>query len=440
MDTTLADVLQIFLYQLIDLIPNLVLAFCAFGKEIRFSVRTNIVLCFLIYVMLSVSRVIALMNPLYALFMSVIWIVIYLGFYRFSIRAKLSKLLFVLLTLLNYGSFTVILVNYFSFYVFRDAAGYPYSFGSSLIYAVVLCLSYPFVYQLFHKKLKPLMEFPANTKIWKFLWLIPATFCLAYYYNLYSNGGIIVYAGSVKNVLFAVTFNAGALFVTYLVLRLVEDSNDRLRLEMESYQFSLQSIQYKNLKSQMDDARRARHDLRHTVNVLQAYLNDGNTKGLQNYIEQYLESLPSDSARLYSDDYTLNALLSIYEEKARKEQIRFQANIQLEGRVPLPEPDQVVLIGNLLENALEACIRQNSRDSYISFTIRREGKAVVILEDNSYDGIMKEQGKVLQSSKENHIGIGVSSIQKIVEKYNGILKFTQDDHVFQLSMILFPKN
>ncbi len=440
MDITLTRVMEIFLYELVDLIPKLILYFCAFGPEVRGSTRKSVFLCILLYIMLSASRVLSLMGGSYAAFYSVIWILIYLGFCRISVRTKLSKLAFVLLTLLNYGSFIGILVNHFSFYVFEDMAGHPYSAGSILIYAAVLLVSYPVMYWLFRKKMRPVLAFPENADIWRFLWMIPATFCFAYYYNLYSNGGMLVYVGSVKNVWFAVAFNAGALFVTYLVLRLVEDSNARQRLEADNYQLSLQSLQYKNLKSQMEEARRARHDLRHSVNVLQAYLNDQRVEELNTYIRQYLDSLPTDSTRLYSDDYTLNALLSTYEEKARKYGIRFQTSIQLEGSIPLPEPDKVVLIGNLLENALEACQRQNSREAYITFAVQREKNAIVILEDNSYDGVMKAQGSVFQSSKEDHKGIGVSSIQKIVEKYHGIVKFTHDEQAFHLSILIFPEN
>lgn len=432
------QIAEISLYQLVDLVPNLILAFCAFRSEVRFPFRKNILLCCLLYMALAASRIVTAMMPETASFLTVLWIVIYLAFYRYSIRTYLFKLIFVLLTLLNFGSFIVILETHFSYHVFIEFAGQPYSAVSSLISIAILTVTYPFMYLLFNKKVRPLMEYSENTAIWKYMWLIPATFCLSYYYNLYSNGGIIVYAGSIKNVLFAITFNAGALFVTYIILLLVEESNARLRLEADNYQFTLQSLQYKNLKSQMDDTRRAKHDLQHTVNILQAYLKDNNTEQLSKYIAQYLNSLPPKSATLYSDDYILNTLISTYEEKARNEKIEFHVSIQLEDALMLPEPDKVVLLGNLLENALEACQRQYSQNTYISIAIQQEGAAIVILLDNSFGGLLQKQEQKFLSSKDNHTALGISSIKKITEKYNGVIKFEHDNSTFHSSIILFP--
>lgn len=431
---------EISLYQLVDFIPNLILAFCTFMGEVRFSFRKNILLCVLLYITLTASRVAALLIPAAASVMSVLWIMIYLVFYRYSIRAKLSKLLFVLLTLLNYGSFIIIVETHFSFYVFSEIAGRPYSAASSLMSIALLILTYPFMYLLFKKKLRPLMEYSENTGIWRFLWLIPATFCLAYYYNLYANGGIVIYAGSINNVFFAVAFNAGALFVTYLILHLVEDSNAKLRLEADNYQFTLQSLQYRNLKAQMDETRRAKHDLRHTVNILHACLRDQNTKELNKYIEQYLNSLPVYHATLYCDDYILNSLISTYQEKAEKEKIDFHVSIQMEGTLRIPEPDKVVLLGNLLENALEACRRPCDQDACISLVIQQEEAAIIILVDNSYNGTLQEQGQGFLSSKKEHTGLGISSIQRIAEKYNGRVKYEHDDKTFFSSTMLFPHN
>lgn len=439
MDSSLISIAEILLYQLVDLIPNIVLAFSAFAGEVRLSLKKNIALCCLLYSAVATCRVISALAPETAPVLSVLWVLIYLAFFRFCIRAKLSKLLFVLLTLLNYGSFIIIIETFFSFHVFGSIASLPYSSVSSLVSIVILILTYPSMYLLFAKKLRPLMEYSENTKIWNFLWLIPAIFCLSYYYSLFSTDSMIDYAGKTNNVIFAVSYNIGALFVTYLILRLVEDSNAKLRLEADSYQFSLQALQYKNLKAQMDDARRARHDLRHTVNVLQTYLQDENKNALKEYILQYLDSLPPDKASLYSDDYILNALISTYQEKAQKENIKFHVGVQLEGILPLPEPDKVVLLGNLLENAVEACRRLNSENAYISLAIHQEGPAFVILLDNSHSGILKKEEQVFLSSKDKPSGLGISSIQKITEKHHGILKLEHDDTGFHSSVMLFPE-
>lgn len=81
---------------------------------------------------------------------------------------------------------------------------------------------------LMQKKIKPLIASQVNNKIWNYLWLVPATFCLSYYYNLFSNGGFTGYTTKVSNII-----NMGGLFAAFLVTKLVKDSNDSLQLRAE---------------------------------------------------------------------------------------------------------------------------------------------------------------------------------------------------------------
>lgn len=111
----------------------------------------------------------------------------------------------------------------------------------------------------------------------------------------------------------------------------------------------------------------------------------------------------------------------------------------IEGAYPtsgrIADADTVILMGNLLENALEACLKQE-KDAYISLHIKNINNSIVITLDNSYQETIRKRGKYFISSKGDHIGIGMSSIAKVAEKYNGTVKFEYDDNVFCASVLL----
>lgn len=428
-------IMEICLYELLDLIPNLILALIPFRNHLRISrVMTGAVIGVL-YVLLCISRVLALTSTSMAAFFTVAWVFLYLAFYLGVIKGKLTKLLFVLLIILNYSSFAMILSSYFTDHVWGLQE--PYSFLSTLIAVLATAPVYPIVAIMLEKKVRPLIEFTENEKIWRLLWLVPATFCLAYYYNLYSNGGIALYSNKLNNVIFAVVFNAGAFFVTYLVIRLLEESNTNLRLKTENYQLSLRSLQYDNLKLKIEETRRAGHDLRQNLTIIRSYVRDRDYDGLEEYLKKYIRALPPDAPIVYCENYALNAVLAYYEGLAREQQVQFQASVE---SVPedMEDSDIVVMFGNLLENALEACQRKPSGESFVRLTVRKAGEASVITMDNTHSGEPHKKERSALSSKGSREGIGLNSIRNIAEKYSGIMKTEWDEDVFHTSILMYP--
>lgn len=434
----MVSILEILFYELIDLIPNLFLTLIMFKNQLRFSKIPSAFFIVVLYALTTISRIAALSTLSYAAFLSVAWILFYLFFYFVCIREKVSKLLFVLLTIMNYCSFVVIIFSYIAFHKFSWMSALPYSIFSSVVLLCTYLVSYPLIFLLLHKKVRPLLDTPSLDKHWRYMWLVPATFCLSYYYNLFTNGGIIEYSSRLSNVIFAVLFNAGALFVTYLLLKLIEESHTAYALKEENNQLNMQFLQYEHLKNRMEEARRAKHDLRHNMTVIQSYIRDNDMDGLSQFIGQYIETLPSDSPIAYCNDYAMNALIGYYAGIAGEHAVAFHAEIEYPDDLCIPHSDAIVLFGNLLDNAIEACRRCNTPDPFISFRIKPMHDVLVITLDNSISGHIYKLDNSFMSSKSKRAGIGTSSIRKIADKYHGIVTFDYDEHEFHASVLLNP--
>lgn len=81
-------------------------------------------------------------------------------------------------------------------------------------------------------------------------------------------------------------------------------------------------------------------------------------------------------------------------------------------------------------------MRSNVAHPSISFQIKVLHDMLIITLDNSYSGVIQKQGDSFLSSKSQRIGIGTSSIQRIADKYHGIVKFDYDEHEFHASVLL----
>lgn len=432
----LNEIMRVSVYVLADFIPMMLLAVIPFQLFMRHKKYVTVISFAVMYCVVVACRILALNNLSFATYSTVILILVYLILYRINFIAKFTKLLFVLLTLLNYGSFVGILHTYTANRFLADFARDQYSLASSGILFFYVAISYPFMLYMMVKKIRPLMSVENDNKIWSFLWLVPATSCLSYYYSLFANGGILKFSENFRNVLFAVVLNVGSLFVTYIVTNLVKESNDSMLLKTENYKLNLQNLQYENLRERMEETRRTRHDLRQIITVIQACLRDNDTERLKKYIAQYTATLPADTPITYCENYEVNALILYYADLCNSGGISLHIQAQYPAGCTIAEPDAVILLGNLLENAVDACKTVTNTKPSISLNIQSLDDRVIITLDNTYDGKIQKTEKGFLSSKGNRTGIGISTIQNIANKYNGFAKFEFDDTMFHSSILL----
>lgn len=428
--------IQFIFFDFVDVSICLALALTPFKDKINFGLRLwGLVGMFYFFVV--VSRLLSWLGYVSTDMISVVRIVFYLVMFWLLIQSELPKLIFVMLVLLNYISFVVILLNYLSGVLFPyEYKLNPYSFKSGFLMAGLLLVGFPAVYWLMNQKIRPLVQSQENKKLWNYIWLVPGVFCIIFHYNVLENGGVAVFSSIWRNVAYAIIVNAGSFLVTYLIVKLIEESNSNLYLKNENYQLALQTLQYKNLKNHMEEARRARHDLRHNMTLIRSYLDHHNYDDMAEYIGKYFNTMPSDVSIIYCDNYALNAVIVYYKDIADKKQMDFQADIKCRQSLEVLDTDIVVLLGNLLENAFEACIRQTEGPRFIRLRIRYEGGGIIFALDNSYDGRIQNEGTGFLSSKDKHTGLGISSVQRIAEKYYGVAKFEFDDGIFSASVML----
>lgn len=205
---------------------------------------------------------------------------------------------------------------------------------------------------------------------WRHLWLIPATFYLMWYYTFYGNISrtSLEVALNPKNALFLFMINIGAILIYYIVTRLILEQNKTLKLKEKNHQLTMQTMQYENLQEKITEAIRAKHDVRHHIMLMQGYLNDGELDALSEYLERYNESLPDDSLIQFCENTAANAVLLYFAQQAKNNDIDYIVKADVPANIFLFDTDISVLFGNLIENALDACIEESGDDKKIIIT------------------------------------------------------------------------
>lgn len=228
-------------------------------------------------------------------------------------------------------------------------------------------------------------------------------------------------------------------FVSYLQAyenyKLAQIHNDEILRSVE-----IQQDHYKKLSNQITVTRRMSHDFRQFQIMLYGALQQGTPEKTQELFEQ-IDTLYKDMrVQTYCDNMEVNSLISYAEENCKKHVIEFIHLIQLPDVInTVPIYDLCIVIGNLLDNAIEAALQCDE-----TFGKRRvEIKAVIhksnliVSVENTYSGNLVPEGSVFKSTKENaeQHGFGVSIVQKIMENTNGELKIQAFDHKFAVTAI-----
>lgn len=208
-------------------------------------------------------------------------------------------------------------------------------------------------------------------------------------------------------------------------------------LHISDLQINAQQKQLEHFQDYIEGTAKARHDMRHHMVVLQGYADKKDYKGIEEYLCDCISRLDKKSSGIYSGDSAMDSLLSHYRQLADEEKIRMGIQVDAEESFVVTDTDICIILGNLLENAYEACARQTEGARYITVKIHQSGSVLIILVENSYSGIVRKKDGVFLSAKaKNRKGIGLESVLDVTKKYNGIPKVEYDGKIFRVSLLL----
>ena len=348
---------------------------------------------------------------------------VYMCIYFFSVRDNRSKLLFLYIFITDYTMIVRGIVVFGEARFFHDAVYDFTSWRSTLLYLAALAVSVPFMLRFFANARDKVLNTDAPV-FWRTAWMIPGftTVIVMIFTNNFT-------AEQVRSFrfLFARVLLLLCVFVFYSILL---DALDGIRrqaalaeqAEMQEQLLNLQQTQHKQLLQYMEDMKEVRHDLRQHISVIWAYLEQEDIDGMKKYLQAYERKLPADIRRTFTKNFALNAVCTHFAEEARKYEIDYDVSMDTPEELPISEPEVCALLGNLLENALDAC-REVQSAPFIKVRGMWEDDRMVITVDNSCERAPVWEGERLHSSKRDGLGTGTWVVQRTAERSGGVAKF-----------------
>lgn len=297
-----------------------------------------------------------------------------------------------------------------------------------------------FLYAAARKVIYPLFDSCIDAKVWEYLWYIPVFLYIVF------RASVKVYhiteeqSSGIQFLMIEIIWIISNIFIYGIIfkmlLKVAEDTQMEQELMVAKMQIDMQKQQYERLKNNIAAMRQARHDFRHILISLREYVDTKNYEGLSAYLKLYIKAADQLYFEQICANYAADSIMNYYLERARQEQIQTNISCDIPEHISFPETELCIILGNLFENAIEACGRMEKREKcYIDINCRIQGqRSLVIIVKNSYEGKAVVENDIFLSSKRNEEGIGIESIKSIVKKYNGIIKIDPGNGVFRVSI------
>lgn len=176
------------------------------------------------------------------------------------------------------------------------------------------------------------------------------------------------------------------------------------------------------------------HDFHNHIGVLRQLLLHEKTDDAVQYLDELQAPVKKMLDTVWTGDETVDYLINSKAVTAKENGIKYQVQVEFPRHTNLKSADLCAILGNLLDNALEAARQVPIPDHrFIQLVIRRINHMLVIKVENSYITEPIKKDGTLQTSKEEgglH-GWGLKSAQTAAEKYDGMIQTSYTDHSFQ---------
>lgn len=211
------------------------------------------------------------------------------------------------------------------------------------------------------------------------------------------------------------------------------------RLSQAKTQIAMQTEYYDVLSTQINEVRSIRHDLRHFVGTIKQMSEEGHYKELNKLLDEYGEKADLAPLPVFCENVVANSILGYYSLRLRERGIPFHCACQISKQLSVSDGDLCIVLGNALENAMEACEKlENPKAKYVSVETRSMNGKLLIKIENPYNGGLNQlDGRYISSKDSEHHGIGLQNIKKVVNSYGGFVKMEHSQTTFTL-MVAFP--
>ncbi len=225
--------------------------------------------------------------------------------------------------------------------------------------------------------------------------------------------------------------SVGLIFINILVIELMQGILEKEELLRESalagQKKESQLAHYRDMQAVYERQGRKMHDYKNQIRTMQVLLKKGDTQAAAGLAERLTESISVEMAAVSTNHPVVDAVLNQKFHAAREQGVSMTFRVGDMGGLRLNEEETVILLSNLLDNAIHECVKA-----------ARQGRKAVI-----HVKLVQEGGKLIFSVRNPVVekvqvteGTGLSNVKAVADKYGGDFAVSCDAEKFQAVVML----
>lgn len=204
-----------------------------------------------------------------------------------------------------------------------------------------------------------------------------------------------------------------------------------------AYQTELIETHYQEVENMYRQIRGWRHDYRNHIQVMKSYAAAGDLDALRSYLDELDTDLSSVEPLIKTGNRMTDAILNSKISLAKSKDITVIADAHVPVALSISELDLCIIIGNLFDNAIEACAALPPGERLIRIYMDMKNTQLYMSFTNmtATKKQKKENGR-FRTTKGNGHGFGLIRIDTIIERYSGYISRNSEDGAFTTEVLL----
>lgn len=223
-------------------------------------------------------------------------------------------------------------------------------------------------------------------------------------------------------------------FIEYLGI--VSQQNEDLRKKAVFYE--MEKKHYEVMNATISTLRNWKHDYKNHLQLILELLHQNKYVELDAFVSQLEVNLVQTTRLVSTGNEILDSLLSVKMLEMKKHNIEFNYNVYITKTLSIDNITFASLLGNLLDNAIEACQSIKEKEKYINLQIKPYQEMLYINIVNSSDHYYSynSDGNLKSTKKELGHGLGIKRIQDIANQFNGFCHIYPATDKFTVTIML----
>lgn len=220
------------------------------------------------------------------------------------------------------------------------------------------------------------------------------------------------------------------ILIIYFVNRIREQDRLKHESELQEHHYLLEKEYYEQFHAQQEQTRALWHDISKYLKAIQSLVGETDSKKAEENLTQLQTMLNEIHGVVDVNNRVVNVILNEYMNLAKSNGVELKLDVQVSPDLFVSATDLYVLLGNTLDNSLNACAELNESDRYIYIQLKQHNDILYYRIENPYNE------DYLNKKRYGIHGYGLRNVEICASKYGGFIDIATAHNTFVINVTM----